>query len=147
GLGAGTGVEFMSPDGQLIGPFNAFLYNPAIGSALLGIDSAVSLDSSLSAPIREIVTLAAAGLWGSDYVSYAHEIRADLLGLAPETIESLANGGAPVGLTGDDLIAAQFTQELVQTHRVDDALYHAAEAAFGQEGVVDMVNLVGAYLA
>src|SRR5699024_392356 len=40
GLGAGTGIEFLSPDGQLIGPFNAFLYNPAIGSALLGFDSA-----------------------------------------------------------------------------------------------------------
>jgi hypothetical protein len=58
----------------------------------------------------------------------------------------LGAGQAPVGLTGDELVAARFVQELVSTHYVSDETYHAAEAAFGQKGVVDMVNLAATYL-
>jgi hypothetical protein len=71
---------------------------------------------------------------------------ASLAGLYDDSIQSLASGQEPVGLTGDELIAAQFVQELVTTYHVNDELYHAAEAAFGQEGLVDLVNLASTYL-
>ena len=86
------------------------------------------------------------GQWGSGYELYAHEKVAALYGVPEEAIASLAAGQAPVGLSGDDLIAAQFVQELVSTYRVNNELYHAAEAAFGQDGLVDLVNLAGTYL-
>jgi alkylhydroperoxidase/carboxymuconolactone decarboxylase family protein YurZ len=140
-----TGIQTLSADGQLIGPFNVYLQNPAIGTALFNLANAVT-SSSLSPKTREIVTLAVGGQWGSGYELYAHEIIAGLNGVPADAIESLASGQAPVGLTGNDLIAAQFVQQLVSTYRVDDELYHAAEAAFGQVGLADMVNLAGTYL-
>ena len=140
-----TGIELLSPDGKLIGPLNSYLYNPTIGGALFGVGNAFAA-SSLSPRVKEIVILSVGGQWGSGYELYAHEKVAALYGVPQDAIESLAAGQAPVGLSGDDLIAAQFVQELVSTYRVSNELYHAAEAAFGQDGLVDLVNLAGTYL-
>ena len=140
-----TGIELLSPDGKLIGPLNSYLYNPTIGGALFNVGNAFAA-SSLNPRVKEIVILSVGGQWGSGYELYAHEKVAALYGVPEEAIASLAAGQAPVGLSGDDLIAAQFVQELVSTYRVSNELYHAAEAAFGQDGLVDLVNLAGTYL-
>ncbi|MGE0782877.1 carboxymuconolactone decarboxylase family protein, partial [Mycolicibacterium sp.] len=142
---AATGIELVSPDGHPIGPLNAFLYNPVIGGAIFDVGGTFS-SSSLSARVKEVVTLSVGGLWGSEYEVWSHAKVARLVGLSEETIESLGSGQPPVGLSGDELIAAQFVQELVSTYRVSDATYHAAEAAFGQTGLVDMVNLAATYI-
>lgn len=140
-----TGIQFVTADGQLVGPFNVYLQNPVVGSVLFDLAN-VATSSDLSSRTREIVTLSVGGLWGSEYELYAHRLIAGMVGVPEEAIESLANGQAPVGLTGNDLIAAQFVQKLVSTHRVDDKLYQAAEAAFGRVGLADLVNLAGTYL-
>jgi alkylhydroperoxidase family enzyme len=136
---AATGIELISPDGQLIGPLNAYLYSPIIGEALFDVGNTFS-SSTLNPRVREVVILSVGGEWGSTYELYAHKLVAALYGLPQEAIDALAAGEAPVGLTGSELIAAQFVQELVSTHYVSAGTYHAAEAAFGQEGVVDLVN-------
>ncbi len=140
-----TGIELVSPEGQVIGPLNAYLYNPTIGGALFNVGNSFA-SSTLSARVREVVILSVGGEWGSSYELYAHEKVAALYGLPQEAIDALAAGEAPVGLTGGELVAAQFVQELVSTHYVSADTYHAAEAAFGQKGVVDLVNLAGVYL-
>ncbi|MGE0221571.1 carboxymuconolactone decarboxylase family protein, partial [Mycolicibacterium sp.] len=119
--------------------------NPVIGGAIFDVGGTFS-SSSLSARVKEVVTLSVGGLWGSEYEVWSHAKVARLVGLSEETIESLGSGQPPVGLSGDELIAAQFVQELVSTYRVSDATYHAAEAAFGQTGLVDMVNLAATYI-
>src|SRR5690606_38039242 len=96
--------------------------------------------------VKEVVILSVGGQWGSGYELYAHKLAAKAYGVPEEAIESLASGQPPVGLTGQELVAAQFVQELVSTHRVSDELYHAAEAEFGQAGLVDLVNLASTYL-
>lgn len=129
----------------LIGPLNAYLYSPAIGAAAYDLSNTLSV-SALSSQVKEIVILSVGGLWGSEFELYAHEKVAGLVGVPADAIASLASGRPPVGLTGDKLIAAQFVQELISTHQVSDELYHAAEAAFGQTGVVDIIHIAGSYL-
>ena len=130
---------------ELVGPLNAYLYNPTIGSAIYKLSNTLSA-SSLPIQIREIVILAGGGLWGSEFELYAHEKVARYFGVPEDAIASLASGEAPVGLTGNQLIAAQFVQELISTRQVSDELYHAAEAAFGQTGVVDIIHVASTYL-
>ncbi len=140
-----TGIQLLDAQGRLIGPLNAYVYNPAIGAAIFGVGDTFS-SSSLSPGVKEVAILAVGGLWGSEYELYAHKLVAASVGVPPEAIESLAGGQPPVGLTGDQLIAAQFVQELVSTYRVSDELYQDAVDAFGQEGVIDLVNIAGTYL-
>lgn len=140
-----TGIQLLDAEGRLIGPLNAYLYNPAIGGALFDVGNTLG-SSTLPPAIREIAILASGGLWGSEYELYAHKLVASLYGVPPEAVESLANGEAPVGLTGDQLVAAQFIQELTSAYRVSDETYDAAVAAFGSTGVIDLVNVAGTYL-
>ncbi len=142
---AATGIQLLSPEGQLIGPLNSYLYNPVVGTALFDAGNTFA-SSTLSARVKEIVILSVGGQWGSGYEVWAHSKVARLVGVPEAAVESLASGQAPVGLTGDELVAAQFVQELASTYRVSDETYHAAEAAFGQTGLVDLVNLAGTYL-
>ncbi|OBJ99289.1 hypothetical protein A5638_08340 [Mycolicibacterium fortuitum] len=55
-------------------------------------------------------------------------------------------GLPPTSLHGDELIAAQLAQQLSKNHRIDEALYRDAEAAFGRRGLFDIVALMGQYL-
>ncbi|WP_164478364.1 carboxymuconolactone decarboxylase family protein [Mycolicibacterium stellerae] len=142
---AATGIQLLDSEGRLIGPLNAYLYNPVIGGALFDVSNTFS-SSTLSPRVREIVILSVGGQWGAEYEIWSHAKVATLYGIPEDAIDSLSSGQAPVGLTGDELIAAQFVQELVSTYHVSDETYHAAEAAFGQQGVVDMVNLASTYI-
>jgi 4-carboxymuconolactone decarboxylase len=44
-------------------------------------------------------------------------------------------------------IAHAFTRQLVGEHRVETETYAQAQQAFGHKGVVDLVLLIGLYLA
>ena len=52
-------------------------------------------------------------------------------------------GRIPAQLSDTEQLAARFAQQLTAEHRVDGALYAAAERAYGQRGLVDLTLLVG----
>lgn len=141
-----AGFEITSPDGRLIGPFNAFLHHPEIASRFLAFSAAESTYSTVSERIREIVILAVGGVWGAEYELYAHSVLAANAGINRAAIQALAHGEVPTSLHGDELIAAELAQQLSKNHRIDEALYRAAEAAFGRRGLFDIVALMGQYL-
>jgi hypothetical protein len=66
-------------------------------------------------------------------------------GLSDQAITTLINGGIPQDLTDHEKIAARLAQQLSTRHRIDDELYREAEQAFGQEGLFDMVAVMGIY--
>ncbi|OMC08876.1 carboxymuconolactone decarboxylase family protein [Mycolicibacterium fortuitum] len=140
------GFEITSPDGRFIGPFNAFLHHPEIASRFLAFSAAESRYTTLSERIREIVILAVGGVWAAEYELYAHSVLAANAGIDRTVIQALAHGEAPTSLHGDELIAAQLAQQLSKNHRIDEALYRDAEAAFGRRGLFDIVALMGQYL-
>jgi 4-carboxymuconolactone decarboxylase len=60
-------------DGCLEGPFNAFLLQPRLGSALQALGAAVRYETALDDRSREIAILVVAAHWHSDFERYAHE--------------------------------------------------------------------------
>jgi 4-carboxymuconolactone decarboxylase len=68
------------------------------------------------------------------------------VGLPEAAIQALASGESPEGLTSNELVAYRFARQLTAERRVDDDLYRKAKQAFGEEGLVDMVYLIGIYL-
>jgi 4-carboxymuconolactone decarboxylase len=132
--------------GGLIGPFNAFALRPAPGRAFNRWVQTDQRGSSLSAPIREVVILTVGVAWQADYEIYAHVAVARTVGLTETVIAGLRSGDT-TGFAPDELAAHRFADELVRTHRVADPTYAAALDAFGRDGVLDLVHLVGMYLA
>ena len=134
-------------DGRLVGPFNALLYSPEMGAAQLRYLTAERDTTQLDATVREVVILTVGAVCQSAYELYAHCAVAEQAGLAAEDIEALATGVEPKGLKPAELTAHRFVRALTADHRVPDELYAEAAQAFGHKGLVDMLHLVGLYLA
>lgn len=133
--------------GELIGPFNALLYAPAIGAGFMDSHEAEGKATPLSARTREVVILSVGAVWRSAYELYAHRLVAARVGFPPEVVAALAAGEPHVGLSEDERVAQRFTLELARDRAVSDTTYAAAEAAFGREALVALTFLAAAYLA
>jgi 4-carboxymuconolactone decarboxylase len=141
------GVPFQSrtPDGRLIGPFNAALLNPETALPFLELQFAEQVHTSLSERVRQVVTLTVGAVWQADYELYAHTAVARKAGLSEETIRVLVSGGSPEELSVEELIAHRLTRQLCTERRVDEALYREAENTFGTVGLSDLTTLIGVY--
>ena len=62
-----------------------------------------------------------------------------------DAVAALAKGGIPDDLSDHEKIAVRLARDLSIHHRVDDALYGAAEKAFGRTGLFDIVLVMGLY--
>ncbi|MFC5065137.1 carboxymuconolactone decarboxylase family protein [Actinomycetospora atypica] len=132
--------------GGLIGPFNALALRPGQGRAFNGWVANDQRTSSLPKAIREVVILTVGVAWDADYEIYAHVAVGRAVGLSGTVIEGIRSGSTE-GFGADELAAHRFTAELVRDHRVSDESYAAALESFGRDGVLDMVHLIGMYLA
>lgn len=145
-----AGFAVADDAGQLIGPFNALVLRPEHGRGYQRYVGADQKHSTLSATIREVVILTVGVAWQAAYEIYAHVAVARSAGLPEDVIDAIRTGG-PDGddspLDPEQRAAHRFVDELVRTHRVADGTYATAHAAFGRDGVIDMVHLTGMYLA
>ena len=135
------------PEGSLIGPFNFHLRNPVLSTAYLGWVDAETAGSKLSARMREIVILTVGFSQGADYEAYAHSAVGKAAGLTDAIISSIKSGKQPEQLEPKEIAVYRFTYQLVNNHRIDDQTYQAAMELLTEEGVVDVVHLIGAYLS
>ena len=141
-----SGFEAATPDGRLLGPFNALLYAPEVGQAYLDYFTQEKKNTSLSERVHEVVILAVGAAWHSAYELYAHEAVAKSVGLPEDAVKSLAAGNVPSGLSEAEESAHAFAKQIAANRRVDPPTYARAKAAFGDKGLVDLVMLVGLYL-
>jgi 4-carboxymuconolactone decarboxylase len=144
--GKQSGFVVKTNDGKFIGPFNPSLYSPGITEGFSNFMDAEPKYTKLDKRTRQIVILTVGGVWNSPYEVYAHSAEARKVGLPEEAIQALASGESPEGLTSNELVAHRFARQLTAEHRVDDDLYRKAKQAFGEEGLVDMIYLIGIYL-
>ena len=131
-------------DGRLEGPFNAFLLQPRLGSALQALGSSVRYDTGLDDRCREIAILAVAAHWRSDFEWYAHEAVARSAGLDDAELAAVRDGHYD-GLTGREAVVARTVAALTVRGDLDDAEYLAAVEAVGAAGLFELLTVVGYY--
>ena len=141
-----AGFEAALPDGRLLGPFNALLYGPEVGTAYLDYFAAEKKNTSLSQPVHEIVILTVGAAWNAAYELYAHTAVGKSVGLSESVIDAIVSGQTPAGLSAPEAAAYEFTRQLATTRRVDAAAYAQAQATLGDKGLVDIVMLAGLYI-
>jgi 4-carboxymuconolactone decarboxylase len=139
------GVRATTEDGRLIGPFNTFLLHPEVALKLQDFQTAEASHTTLPPPAREVVIIAVGAVWGAEYELYAQFGVAHKVGLSDDAVAALAKGGIPDELSDHEKIAVRLARDLSIHHRVDDALYGAAEKAFGRTGLFDIVLVMGLY--
>lgn len=137
-------VPLTDDDGGLVGPFDLLLRSPAVGDAAQRLGAALRADSTLSDTVTEAAILTTAAHWHSDFETYAHSAIALAKGsLSQQDIDNIGAGQSP-----DDeetALACGAARQILADGTLDDSAYAAATAQWGEQGVTDLVCLVGYY--
>ncbi len=137
--------KFLTPEGGMRGPFNAWLYSPILGDAAQRLGEAVRFESTIPPTLRELAILMVAAKWKTQYEWWAHERISREEGLDEHLIQSLKEEVRPHLENPAAEVVYDFTRELIDRRRVSDRLYDKAVATLGEAGVVELVMLVGYY--
>jgi len=158
-------------EGRLEGPFNAFLLQPRLGSALQALGASVRYDTELDDRCREIAILVVAAHWRSDFEQYAHEAVARSVGLTDPDLAAIRGGNyaesaarqaghaaasaerdghlaepdSRPSAAGREAVVARTAAALVARGDLDDAEYREAVGHLGAAGVFELLTLVGYY--
>ena len=140
-----SGFKAKNDDGTLIGPFNGILLSPEITDAFLALQAAEQAHTTLTDRVRQVVILTVGAVWQCDYERYAHAAVAQKAGLSGDVVSALAQGRPATELAPEEQLAQRFARQITAERQVDDALYAEAEAAFGAQGILDLLYLAGCY--
>ena len=130
--------------GRLEGPFNAFLLQPRLGSALQALGSSVRYETGLDDRCREIAILVVAAHWQSDFEWYAHEAVGRSAGLGDAELTAIRDGRHDA-LSGREAVVARTVAALAARGDLDDAEYRDAAGQVGAGGLFELLTLVGYY--
>src|SRR6202521_3207681 len=132
-------------DGALMGPWNPWLHEPAIGKAIWDLTMAMTANSSLPDNVRQIAILVVGARFDAAYEIYAHIAVAEREGMKRERLAALVGDLKPNDLAPDENVAFDVAYKLAQGGTLPEPLYRLAVDTFGQHGTNELIYLVGLY--
>jgi len=144
--GKGRSPEtFLTPEGGMKGPFNAWFFSPVFGEAVQRLGEVVRFENSIPPPLRELAILVVAAKWQAQYEWWAHEKIARKEGLDSKVITGLKAGILPDFTHPSEAVVYNFARELITQRKVSNQCYAKAVELLGEAGVVELVILLGFY--
>ena len=132
-------------DGALMGPWNPWLHEPAIGKAIWDLTLAMTANAVLPDHVRQIAILAVGARFDAAYEIYAHIAVAEQEGMSPERLATLVADLKPTDLAKDESVAFDVAYALSRGGVLPEPLYRLAVTTFGQHGANELFYLVGLY--
>jgi 4-carboxymuconolactone decarboxylase len=129
----------------LRGPFVPLLRSPEVMLRAKAMGDYLRFKSVLAPRLNEMVILITAREWTQQYEWNAHHPAALKAGLRGEIADAIAEGSRPVGMAEDEEIAYDMATEILRLKRVSEPTYRRAVAKFGEQGVIDLLGVVGYY--
>lgn len=129
------------------GPFIPLLRSPELLNRMQKVGEYLRFQSALTPRINEFVTLIVAREYTQEFEWFVHLPLAAKAGTSAGTLAALAVGQRPPAMADDETVAYDFTTELLARHGVCDATYDRTLATFGEQGLMDLVGLIGYFAA
>jgi 4-carboxymuconolactone decarboxylase len=129
------------------GPYNPLLRSPVLGQRMFDLLYYLRWNSSLPLRLNEMAILITGRLWRSQVEWYAHAPLAIKAGLAPEIVADLKAQKRPANMKEDETALYDFVTELSAKHQVSDETFARARRILGEQQVVDLTAVTGAYVA
>jgi 4-carboxymuconolactone decarboxylase len=130
---------------QVRGPFVPLIRSPEVMLRAKAMGDYLRFKSVLGQRLNEMVILITAREWTQHYEWNAHFSEAMKAGLKREIADAIADGRRPASMTEDEETAYDLAIEILRLKRVSDATYGRAVAKFGEQGVIDLLSVVGYY--
>ncbi len=135
------------PRGGVRGPFVPLLRSPELMRRLQKVGEYLRYQSALERRLGELVILVTAREWTQQFEWRVHVPLARAAGLAPAIVAAIAEGRRPPGMAEDEAIAYDLCDELFRTRGVSEVTYRRAVAGLGEQGLVDLLGVVGYFTA
>jgi len=138
--------EIVGSRGGIRGPFGVLLHSPKLAACVAATGAYARFEADVPNSLKEVVILATAREIKAQYEFTAHARLAREAKVSENTIQAIARGTAPRGLSGDEEIVVRYVQELLRNHKIGDATFNAVKNRFGIQKTVDLTALIGHYL-
>jgi 4-carboxymuconolactone decarboxylase len=130
--------------GALQGPFSIFLHCPEFAGRAAHLGAFVRFEGSLDMRVRVLAAMTAAREFDAVYVWGAQTGGARRLGVPESTIAAIRDKHTR-GMPPEDAQIVEFTQQLLQKHRVDDATFKALQERFSNDELLQLTGAIGYY--
>lgn len=144
-LVASRGDQIVGADGGLLGPFNAWVHTPGVGSRLASLGVALRYEISLGRNLIELAILTVGAHFRAEFEWWAHSRMARRHGVSEDVIAALAAGDEPVFGDEKERIVHRVASELVRTGRLSEETHVAARSQLDDVQLVELVTLCGYY--
>ncbi|MGF1598849.1 MAG: carboxymuconolactone decarboxylase family protein [Acidimicrobiales bacterium] len=141
----GPASRLVNDEGGLIGPFNAALHAPATGRHVVALGDALRFDTAIDNRLLELAVCMVGAHWRSNFEWFAHSRMAIEAGVDPEVVAAIEQGEEPSFEREDERAVYDLTRSLLTTGRVDDERYRDVVGHVGDQGVVELAQLIGYY--
>jgi 4-carboxymuconolactone decarboxylase len=130
--------------GAVQGPFTMFLNSPPVSERVAHLGAYVRFEGSLDMRVRVLAAMTAAREFEAMYVWGAQTGGARRQGVPEATITAIRDNHSR-GVPPEDAQIIDFTRQLLRQHRVDEALFKAMQARFGNDELVQLTTAIGYY--
>lgn len=131
--------------GRFGGPFQLLIRAPEICEHAAKLGEHLRWGTSLPDRLSELAIITTARFWRAQYEWYAHAKLAIKAGVPQAAVEAIRTGGTPHFAAADETLVHRLCSEIFRTQRLTDASFDEAVSAFGEQGLVELVSLIGYY--
>jgi len=135
----------LTPDA--FGPGAIRQYSPAVAESMTAVNDYLRHKSGLDDRLVELAILVTAREMDCVYVWTAHEPAAQKAGLQQEIIDAVKFRRPVTKLAEKDALIVQLGRDAIGKHKVSSDTFARAQKAFGNQGLVNIVALMGDYAA
>jgi 4-carboxymuconolactone decarboxylase len=128
------------------GPYNSLLRSPVLGQRIFDLLHYLRWETSVPLKLNEFAILIVGRQWRSQVEWLAHAPLAIKAGLSPDIVAELKANKRPSNMPPQEAVVYDFVTELTTKHAVDDATFARAKELLGEQQVVDLTAVAGAYV-
>ena len=130
--------------GNLQGPFTMFLHCPELAGRAAHLGAYVRFEGSLDMRVRVLAAMTVAREFEAMYVWGAQAGGARRLDVPESTITAIREKHSR-GIPPEDAQIVDFTRQLLEKHRVDDATFKAMQDRLGNKELIQLTGTIGYY--
>lgn len=130
--------------GAVQGPFTMIMHHPEIAERVGHLGAFIRFEGELDPRVKVLAAMTAARELEAIYVWGAQTGGARRLGVLESTIDAI-RAKTLEGIPPDDAQIVDFAQQLLQKHRVDEALFNAVRERLGASGLIQLTSTIGYY--
>jgi 4-carboxymuconolactone decarboxylase len=142
-----AGKKVYDTRADAFGPGAIRLYSPPVADSMTGINEYLRRKSGLDPRLVELAILVTAREMDCEYVWTAHEPAAQKAGLPQEVIDVVKYRKPVTALGEKEAFIIQLGRDSIGKHKVGSDTFARAAKLFGNQGVVNIVSLMGDYAA